>query len=225
MGAWTNGRDKVLRMLKALLLTAMLGVPQDEGLTEDEAVALAKEALGAEVGMREGEVELHQVLSGQWRDSSLGCPRAGEAYLPAITSGYRVFLKEAEDSSRLHEVHVAPSGAVVCETVDLNVVKTMPKAQGDELARRLRDAPKLAGLATEDLASRLGIDESDIDVSISARTWSDTSLGCPEPEKRYEKDRIEGFLITLEVEEETYEYHANKERVILCEYPEERDRR
>ena len=212
-------------MLKALLLTVLLAVPQDEGFAEDEAVRLAKEALAEATGIPEGEIELHQVLPGQWRDSSLGCPRAGEAYLPAITSGYRVFLKEVGDPSRLHEVHVAPSGAVVCETADLNVVRTMPKAQGDELARQLRDAPKMAGLARQDLASRLGIDESEIDVSISPRTWLDTNLGCPEPEKSYEKDRIEGFLITLEVEEQVYEYHADMERVLLCEYSEERDRR
>ena len=212
-------------MLEALLLTVLLAVPQDESLTEEEAIAMAKEALGEKTGMQGDELELHQVLPGQWRDSSLGCPQAGEAYLPAITGGHRVFLKEAEDPSRLHEVHVAPTGAVVCETADLNMVRTMPKAQGDALARRLRDAPKLAGLATEDLASRLGVDESDIDVSVIPRVWLDTSLGCPQPEKSYERERIEGFLIVLKVEEEVYEYHADMEQVLLCSYPEERDRR
>ena len=93
----------------------------------------------------------------------------------------------------------------------------MPKPHGDELARQLKDAPRMAGLAKQDLAARLGIDESEIDVSISPRTWLDSSLGCPEPEKSYREERIEGFLIILEVDEEIFEYHADRERAILCD--------
>ena len=207
-------------MLQAfVVMLPLLSAPQDRGLTEQEAVALAKQAVNEETGVGEAELERYQVLPAQWRDSSLGCPNVGEAYLPVMTRGYRVFLKAGDEPSKLHEVRIAPGQAVLCETADPNVAKTMPKAEGNEFARELKDAPTLARLARQDLASRLGVDEAEIQVSVNPRTWPDTSLGCPQPSETYENAWIDGFLITLEVDEEVYEYHADKKAVLLCEEP------
>ena len=107
----------------------------------------------------------------------------------------------------------------MCEAADPDVARTTPKPEGDQMARELKNAPRLARLAREDLAARLGVNAADIVVSVMPRTWIDTSLGCPEEGQAYEEARIEGFLILLEVDEDAYRYHADLEQVFLCEEP------
>jgi len=48
------------------------------------------------------------------------------------------------------------------------------------------------------------------------KSWSDTSLGCPRPGMFYAQVITPGYLITLEVKGEKYEYHTDLERIILC---------
>ncbi len=58
----------------------------------------------------------------------------------------------------------------------------------------------LAQAAVTDLAARLGIDESAVTVvSVEEVTWSDGSLGCPEPGMMYTQALENGSLIVLEV--------------------------
>jgi hypothetical protein len=142
-------------------------------------------------------------------------------YLPVMTRGYRVFLKDKEEPARFYEVHVSLGHVVVCETVDPDVGRTLPKSEEEQMARELRNAPRLARQAREDLAARLDVDPEDIAVSVVPRTWLDTSLGCPDEGQTYEDARIEGFLFLLEIDEKTYSYHADQESVFLCELPAE----
>lgn len=212
-------------MLRILLLSLpLLAAPQTERLDEVEAVDMAKQAVVEELGVGEARLETHRVLAAQWSDSSLGCPRPGMMYLPVLTRGYRVFLRRTDETARLYEVHVAPGEAVVCETVDPDMGRTLPKSEGEPMAQELRIVPRLARTAREDLAGRLGVDRGDVDVSVIPRTWTDTSLGCPEEGRTYEAARIEGFLILLAVDEATYAYHADRETVFLCEEPAEDER-
>jgi len=207
-------------MFRTVLLTlALLYLPQGESLDETKAVAEAKQAIHDQVGLDEDRLEPYQVLATQWSDSSLGCPRPGMAYLPVMTRGYRVFLRDKDEPSDLYEVHVGPGHAVVCETVDPDVGRTLPKSEEEQMSRELRNAPRLARAAREDLAARLDVDPGDITVSVAPRTWLDTSLGCPEEGRTYEEARIDGFLFSLELDEEIYSYHADQETVFLCEGP------
>ncbi len=122
-------------LLVLLLALPLLSVPQTEGFNEGEAVEAAKQAIGDEMGISGSRLESYQVFAAQWRDSSLGCPRAGMVYLPVLTRGYRVFLRETDEPSQLYEVHVTPTEAVVCETADPDVARTTPKPEGDQMAR------------------------------------------------------------------------------------------
>ncbi len=71
----------------------------------------------------------------------------------------------------------------------------------------------LAQAAVTDLAARLGIDESAITVvSVEEVTWSDGSLGCPEPGMMYTQALENGSLIVLEVDGTEYEYHSGAGR-------------
>lgn len=78
---------------------------------------------------------------------------------------------------------------------------------------------QLVAVAAADLASRLGIAESDIDVtSAQPVVWPDGSLGCPQPGMAYTQVQVEGSQITLNANGAVWSYHGGDDGVpVLCE--------
>lgn len=72
--------------------------------------------------------------------------------------------------------------------------------------------------AVQDLAQRLNINPSDIDViSVEKVIWSDSSLGCPQPGMMYAQVITEGYRILLEAIAQFYPYHTDtRGTLILC---------
>jgi hypothetical protein len=70
-------------------------------------------------------------------------------------------------------------------------------------------SPEQIDLAIADLASRLGVTAEMVSV-VDARpaTWTDTSLGCPQPGVVAAAQIVNGSLLVLLVGGQTYEYHA-----------------
>jgi hypothetical protein len=67
----------------------------------------------------------------------------------------------------------------------------------------------LVDQAVADLATRLNIDASSIvTVSAQAMSWSDGSLGCPQPGMLYTQAIVDGALIQLSVDGTSYSYHS-----------------
>ncbi len=80
-----------------------------------------------------------------------------------------------------------------------------------EVEAALADASARAGVAVEAIAvaSALWV------------TWSDGSLGCPQPETAYTMALVSGYLLTLEVDGERVAYHgAAGEDPFPCGWPE-----
>ena len=73
--------------------------------------------------------------------------------------------------------------------------------------------------ALADAAARFGVPEEEVAVAGALRvTWSDGSLGCPEPDTMYTQALVPGYLLTLEVAGERYAYHgADGDVPFLCE--------
>jgi len=73
--------------------------------------------------------------------------------------------------------------------------------------------------AKTDLAQRLGIEVNEVLVrSAEEVTWSDSSLGCPQPGKVYAQVLTEGAVIRLGFDGVDYSYHAGEGRQpFLCE--------
>jgi len=71
----------------------------------------------------------------------------------------------------------------------------------------------------EDLANRLAIPTEEISFAeITEVEWSDSSLGCPQPAMDYLQVITPGYLILLEVNAQTYEYHSNRDTYfVYCE--------
>jgi len=75
--------------------------------------------------------------------------------------------------------------------------------------------------AIEDLAQQLSIPETQIQL-VEARDviWTDSSLGCPQPGMAYADVLTSGYLILLNVNGQSYEYHAGKNsNVFHCSDP------
>ncbi|MBI4990936.1 hypothetical protein HZB96_02465 [Candidatus Gottesmanbacteria bacterium] len=72
-------------------------------------------------------------------------------------------------------------------------------------------------MAEADLANKLQIDKQTIKtVKAEARSWNDTSLGCPEKGKIYAQVITPGFVVELSANEKVYTYHAGLDRVVNC---------
>ena len=64
-------------------------------------------------------------------------------------------------------------------------------------------------IATADLAERLGVDASSIEVvAVERVTWSDGSVGCPQPGMNYTQALVPGSRIVLRSGGVAYAYHA-----------------
>jgi hypothetical protein len=76
-------------------------------------------------------------------------------------------------------------------------------------------------VAKADLAKRLGIGAGEVTVvSATEVTWSDGSLGCPEPGMNYTQALVEGSRIILEAAGKQYHYHSGGSRPpFLCTNP------
>ena len=117
----------------------------------------------------------------------------------------------------------APSGTTyVTETQEIPILPT----EGD--ATQMNPSlptPADVGLqsliekAKIDLAQRLSISVAQINlVEATEVEWSDSSLGCPQPGFDYLQVITPGYLILLEVNAQTYEYHSNRDAYfVYCE--------
>ena len=76
--------------------------------------------------------------------------------------------------------------------------------------------------ALDDAASHTGLPAEQLKVlDVTAVTWPDGSLGCPEPGLMYPQMLVPGFRITIEAAEKRLDYHLSKRgAVVLC--PQER---
>jgi hypothetical protein len=85
-----------------------------------------------------------------------------------------------------------------------------PPPDGDQF-------PYVAAARTA-LATRMDAQRSEIDVvSITAKEWGDTSLGCPEEGKSYLQIITSGYIVILEYKGEWYTYHTDEiGRAVTC---------
>lgn len=69
--------------------------------------------------------------------------------------------------------------------------------------------PAVARQARELLAERLQVASVDVRVvEVTEVTWSDTSIGCPQPGMAYAQKLVNGTRVLLEFGGREYHYHA-----------------
>ena len=68
---------------------------------------------------------------------------------------------------------------------------------------------RLVDIATADLAAKLGIEKTDIQVAEAGYvTWRDSSIGCPQPDMQYLQVITNGSRIVLKASGAVYNYHS-----------------
>ena len=146
----------------------------------------------------------------EWSDTSLGCPQPDEMYAQMITPGYLIVLEGGGETYEYHS-GTDPEGPLVqCaddeptedETQSGADVASASDAQAEPLARLIQRA--IADLVQTTSAAA---DEITV-VNTEVVEWSDTSLGCPQPDGMYAQMITPGYLFILERDGETYEYHS-----------------
>ena len=172
---------------------------------ERGAARLAIETLAADLGIARESIEVDTVKALEWRDSSLGCPKPGVAYLDVVTPGHKVILRVGKE---IHVVHEAGNRAFRCEQAK--------NLGGMTAGRDLTFGPQLVA-ARRDLASRIGVTERDIQfVAAESKTFPDASLGCPEPGMQYAQAQVAGWVLTFRRGERVFTYPADDARAIPC---------
>jgi hypothetical protein len=72
---------------------------------------------------------------------------------------------------------------------------------------------------TADVAARSGVDAEAVRVvSAEAKTFSDGSLGCPQPGQQYTQALVDGYQVVLEAQGRSYDYRTSQRGGFkLCE--------
>jgi hypothetical protein len=112
---------------------------------------------------------------------------------------------------------VAPAG-----TVDFGSLTPLPPSTGEPQEMPAPGIPDparaMASRTSQDLAERLGIDVSAVEVvEVVGMDWPDSSVGCPDPDMGYLTVITPGYRIVLEAEGEQYTYHTDmREYFVYC---------
>ncbi|MDX2140136.1 MAG: hypothetical protein SF123_18760 [Chloroflexota bacterium] len=79
-------------------------------------------------------------------------------------------------------------------------------------------AAELIAIAQRQVAEETGLPTQRIRViAVETMRWSDSSLGCPQPEQTYAQVEIDGYRIVLMAGDREYIFHTDFDRIIRCE--------
>jgi len=189
-------------MVGALLISLAMSSPALGSDQREEASRTARKAVAEKLGTAEDLVLVERMEAVDWPDTGLGCSAKGEVKQPVITPGFRVSLRAGDEA---FEVHVGAGRARIC-----------PGGAGHP-GNFLAAGVKVAGLARQDLAARLGVEPKDVRVlSMKPTTWPDQRLGCPSSGAPRDAAPTKGFVLTLRAGDREYTYHADTERALAC---------
>jgi hypothetical protein len=101
-----------------------------------------------------------------------------------------------------------PGGAGAPEESIADDAEATPEPSGPE-GDEGRDLDAAVEEAVADLAASAGVDASEVEVRTAEQvTWSDGSLGCPEPGMMYTQALVPGYRIVLAVDGAEVAYHG-----------------
>jgi hypothetical protein len=180
-----------------------------------ELVQTARERLASKLGIAIDKLTIQKGEQQQWPDESIGCPAAGTTYAQIGIPGYLLTFSDGTRSYAIHtSLKAAPGEPMVwCENqqpTDLAgaVGAPTPDAQGQAMFE----------LAKQDLAKLIQADPASIKLmSITPVEWNDSSLGCAKPGINYMQVITPGYLMRLDANGSSYEYHTDtRATVVQC---------
>ena len=197
--------------------TALIEIGPAEGavdLLDDQTLPrLTERAIADLVQATDAAAEEITVVSAEeveWSDSSLGCPELDTMYAQVITPGYLIVL-ESGGSTYDYHTGTDPEGPLVqClegapaagETQLGGAIAPLGGVEDIVLARLIERAKEEMVEATGAAAGEITV------VSTQEVEWSDTSLGCPEPDTMYAQVITPGYRILLESGGNSFDFRA-----------------
>ncbi len=212
---------RTIVMILVLLTALPLGATyaQEGGSEIDGLLEAALAALSAEVGQTVTPAN----LSGwSWReeffaDASLGCPQPDMMYAQQITRGFVLLL---DYSGVVYDYRLTPDAQVVILCASEASSAPTPAAAQEPAATLPApedtpdgavDSERLLNITLSYLNTQLGTQITRMNVARwtwEEMTWSDTSLGCPQPEVAYDDSApVRGYSLTIEYVDQVYEIH------------------
>ena len=162
---------------------------------EEAAIDLAIKKVNEKTPVSRDTAANLKIRSIKWPDSSLGCAEPGVDYLQKVTPGYLVSFKVDE---KFYSVNIGDNRAIVCDRINDFMLERKKRADSVISAHRN---------ARLDLAEKLMVDPELVKTSkIQIETWTDSSLGCPQPGQQYKAGPIEGLKINMTCRDRKYEY-------------------
>ncbi|MCY3904585.1 MAG: hypothetical protein OXF76_15580 [Caldilineaceae bacterium] len=193
-------------------LATELAPPSEEDDTLARLIERATNDLVSVTNAAAGEITLISTEEVEWGDASLGCPEPDTMYAQVITPGYVIVLESGGDTYDYH-TGIDPDGPLVqCTEEGVPAGADPIEIEPAEGAVDLIDdqtLPRLTERAIDNLVQTTDAAADEITVvSTEEVEWSDSSLGCPEPDTMYAQVITPGYLIVLESGGDTYEYHT-----------------
>jgi hypothetical protein len=183
-------------------------------LVPDQAQPLVQRAL-ADLAERltipEEDIQITRLETAIWTSIDLGC---GAEDLPGFANleidGFRFVLRVGDAQ---YEYHADTRSSVrLCENDEQIAGRT-----GSLLLNTDPVAAEMVALAQRRLADQLELPSRRIQVVDAAPyTWSDSSLGCPQPGVNYPPISIDGYRIVLEAADQQYIFHTDSTQLIAC---------
>ncbi|MBN1260345.1 MAG: hypothetical protein JXB35_06650, partial [Anaerolineae bacterium] len=160
--------------------------------------------LAAELDVEVTDLRVVAAEATTWPDASLGCPQEGYDYAQMLTPGWRLVVVDADGVE--YVVHASEDGEhfVRCGVDGAPAPTSAPET-------------RVHLLLAETLEMR--VDALQL-VSVKAETWSDASLGCPQPGMVYAQVVTPGWRFIFEDAQGTRYDVRTTERptsVVLCE--------
>ncbi|MHB8193825.1 MAG: hypothetical protein ACYDGL_11180 [Bellilinea sp.] len=174
--------------------TQIIPTPFDGGVIQPPAAAIsAQSALAAELGVASDQILIRDIQSAQWSNTCLDAATVDEFCAQQVTAGYLVVLEYGESTDTYH--------------TDLEGIQVRRVQQvADPSAAALQSRQLLAGL--------LGYDPEAVRiVSEESVLFADSCLEITIPETVCPQVQIRGKKITLEANNNFFEFHSADEPI------------
>ncbi len=196
----------VLAILAAIFPSAALADHPQPVRHAVQRLAKELEVLAADVRV----VEFEEVT---WRDSSLGVPQPGEAYLTVLTPGYRVQLSVAGETfvyhTDMHDHAVRAAGPIEAAKPVVEPPGQMPSEPWTDPGTTPASVQAVADKCRADLAKRLGIQIGQVAVEyVDPVTFRNSALGLPRPNEVVADAITPGHRLLLEADNLLHVYTA-----------------
>jgi hypothetical protein len=156
------------------------------------AVTAARAMLAAQLKIPIEQVEVVKFEKVDWPDGCLGLPKPGEMCIQVMTPGYKVTLQVNQKQYIFR--------------TNLDGTQVVPEQP------LLKDLPAAVQMASQNLASKLGISVDAITVmTFETVDWPDGCLGVPQKGVMCTQMITPGYKVTLEANQKQYIYHTNQD--------------